>query len=202
MGLKKEDLEALINELSLSEQINISEIPDIGLYMDQMTSLIDSKLGALTRSPEDKVLTKTMINNYTKAGLLMPPVNKRYYKEHIILLILIYYLKNILSISDIRSLFLPVLNNICTRDDDIIPLDEIYSTFLELKNNELEEFYPEFINKFRLIQDKTEKLDSDKKDIAEMFLTVIMLIAQSNAQKRLAEKIIDNFFKPLENRDC
>ncbi len=200
MNFSKEDLKKLVSTLSLAEEVNITDIPDIGLYMEQVTGLIDSKLGSLTRSPDDKVLTKTMINNYTKAGLLIPPVNKKYYRDQVILMILIYYLKNILSINDIRDLFAPILNDITIREDDIIPLSDIYSAFLELKNQELDSFHTDFIEKHELIRQKTGKLEKQNKEVAEMFLTVIMLIAQANAQKRLAEKIIDEYFKPLSDQ--
>lgn len=189
------DLKRLVKELSLSDELSVIDIPDIGLYMEQIIHLIDSKLGMQKRSPEQKFLTKTMINNYTKAGLLMPPVNKKYYRDHIILLVLIYYLKNILSINDIKTLFAPILNNINTRDDDLIPLDEIYSTFLELKNEELKNCFAESIEKYNFIKDRTQKLENNNQETAELFLTVLMLVAQSNAQKRLAEQIIDNYFR-------
>lgn len=195
MNSEKFDLQTLVKQLSLSDELSISDIPDIGLYMEQIIHLIDSKLGMHKRSPEQKFLTKTMINNYTKAGLLMPPVNKKYYKDHIILMVLIYYLKNILSINDIKTLFSPILNNINTRDDDLIPLDEIYSTFLELKNDELENCFAESLEKYNFIKERTKKLENNNRETAELFLTVLMLVAQSNAQKRLAEQIIDNYFR-------
>lgn len=194
MDFSKTDLTELLERLSLSAEIQLSDMPEIDLYMEQLTTVIDSKLSGYKRDPSDKILTKTMINNYTKAGLLMPPVNKKYNKEHIILLILIYYLKNILSITDIRKLFAPVLNNIATREDDIISLTEIYSTFLELADSEINNFRISLLEKFDLIREKTEQVSGEKRDIAELFLVVLMLVAQSNAQKRVAEKIIDAYF--------
>ena len=193
MNLKKDDLAKLVNELSLSADVKLTDIPDIDLYMEQLTSLIDSKLSGHKRGRGDKILTKTMINNYTKAGLLMPPVNKKYNKDHIILLVLIYYLKNTLSINDIGKLLSPVLNNIASRDDDIISLEDIYSTFLELISSELDNFSLSLMEKFDLVKRKTEKV-REKQDIAGLFLIVLMLVAQSNAQKRVAEKIIDTYF--------
>jgi len=193
MNLKKDDLAKLVNELSLSADVKLTDIPDIDLYMEQLTSLIDSKLSGHKRGRGDKILTKTMINNYTKAGLLMPPVNKKYNKDHIILLVLIYYLKNTLSINDIGKLLSPVLNNIASRDDDIISLEDIYSTFLELISSELDNFSLSLMEKFDLVKRKTEKV-REKQDVAGLFLIVLMLVAQSNAQKRVAEKIIDTYF--------
>ena len=195
MKLNKDDLSKLINDMSLLDDIKPSQIPDLDLYMEQVTTFFDDKLGHLKRDEEDKILTKTMINNYTKAGLLMPPKNKKYSKRHLILLILIYYLKQVISINDIEAIIKPILNNISTEEDDIIPLEDIYSTLLEIKHREFEDYKDLFDDKFNMIKDKTENLDGENKELAELFLTVITLVAQADAQKRLAEKIIDNYFK-------
>ena len=91
-----------------TESIPPEDIPNIGLYMDQVTTLMDTRLASSKRYPDDKILTKTMINNYTKNKLLPPSNKKKYSREHIFLLIMIYYLKSILSISDIQSLLEPL----------------------------------------------------------------------------------------------
>lgn len=192
--LSKDDILSLIDELSLLDDIKPSDIPDMNLYMEQVTTLIEDKLGHLKRSDDDKLLTKTMINNYTKSGILMPPKNKKYSKQHIILLIIIYYLKQILSINDIHTLLTPILNSMDTTDDDIISITDIYSTFLELKNDEFKSYYSDFNEKFKVIEKKVDDINSENKDAAGLFLTVIMLVAQADAQKRLAEKIIDKYF--------
>ncbi len=195
MKFTRENLEKLVQEISHPGDIGVSDMPDVDLYMEQLTSIIESKMENFKRHPDDKILTKTMINNYTKAGLLMPPKNKKYTKDHIILLILTYHLKNIISINDIRALFDPILNNLATREDDVISLEDIYAAFLELKEIEFESFYNGLIEKFAVIKEKTVAIDIDHRETAELFLIVLMLIAQSNAQKRLAEKIIDTYFK-------
>ena len=88
------------------------EIPSIPLYMDQVTTFMDERMRHLTRDPEtDKILTKTMINNYVKNKVLIPPVRKKYGRDHILLLIFIYYLKNILSLEDIKTILDPVSQN-------------------------------------------------------------------------------------------
>ncbi len=198
MLMKKDELISLINELSLLDDIKLTDIPDMNLYMEQVTTLIDDKLGHLKRSDEDKILTKTMINNYTKSGILMPPKNKKYNKQHIILLVLIYYLKQILTINDIHALLSPILNDMETLEDDVISINDIYNTFLEIKQNEFKDYSDIFSNQFGFIDEKITKIDSENKSTAELFLTVIMLVAQADAQKRLAEKIIDRYFKEHE----
>jgi hypothetical protein len=195
MEINKQDLNALIGDLSLLDDIKPNDIPDLDLYMEQLTSFIDNRLSHFKRNDDDKILTKTMINNYTKAGILMPPKNKKYSREHIILLILIYNLKQILSIDDIHALLSPILNNIDNTEDDLISITDIYSTFLNIKQDEFEDYCDVFTDKFKYIKDKTADIDAKNKEIAELFLIVIVLTAQADAQKRLAEKIIDTYFK-------
>lgn len=90
--------------------IHTSDIPGIDLYMDQVTTFLQENLRGLSRDPEDdKFLTKTMINNYVKNKVLIPPVKKKYSREHMMLLIMIYYMKSFLSIGDIRSIISPIM---------------------------------------------------------------------------------------------
>ncbi|MDD3268416.1 MAG: DUF1836 domain-containing protein [Syntrophomonadaceae bacterium] len=195
MDFDKSYLQILLKECALPE-MKISDMPEIDLYMEQLTQFLENKYKGIRRDQTEKILTRTMINNYSKMGLLMPPINKHYGKEHIVLLILIYNLKNVLSINDIKLLFSPILNNVANREDDILFLEDIYNTFLELNNIEFDNFYNSFAYRLDLIKEKTRDLDQKDQDIAQLFLFIIMLVAQSNAQKKLAEKLIDEFFAP------
>lgn len=197
MEAKKNSFDDIIKDLCLTDEIALSDIPKIDLYVEQVIGFIEDSLGHVKRNEGDKLITKTMVGNYTRDGVLMPSKNKKYSRNHIIMLILIYNLKQILSIEDIKTLFTPIMKDINTETDDIIPLEDIYSTLLDIKTTELEGFGEVFHGKFKLIQDKLEHVETQNKDIAEIFLTIIMLIAQANAQKRLAEKLIDKYFKGI-----
>ena len=195
MSVKKEDLLKIVEELSLSDEVKLVDIPKLDLYMDQLLTLIEDNLKGLSRNPDDKIITKTMVNNYAKDGIIAPPVNKKYNRRHVILLVLIYYLKQVLSLNDIKVLFAPILNDLSREDDDVISLEDIYSTFLKIRKIEFKNFDQEFANKYKLIHDQTSKLSNESQDLAEIFLLIIILAAQAGAQKRLAEKLIDKYFK-------
>ena len=97
MTIDRDDLlNSILESLDRIQHIKAEDIPNIDLYMDQVTTFMEKRLKSTTRSPEDKILTKTMINNYAKNDLLPPPIRKKYSKEHILLLIFIYYYKGIL----------------------------------------------------------------------------------------------------------
>lgn len=185
----------ITERLRLTEDIKINDIPDMDLYMEQLLTFLNSRLAPCKREPKDKVLTKTMINNYTKDQLLPPPKNKKYDKDHIMLLILVYQLKNVLSIRDIKQLFGPILKDMSIPDDDVIPLADIYSTFLAIKKEQFAEFGDHFAEKHAFIRTKTASVAGDgNRNMADLFLTVLMLVAQANVSKRLAENIIDAYF--------
>ena len=90
MDKKSHDiLRAVINEFNHLSYIAPEDVPDIQLYMDQITTFMDAKLADCKRHPDDKIFTKTMINNYTKNKLIPPPDKKKYSKEHLIELIFV-----------------------------------------------------------------------------------------------------------------
>ncbi len=201
MKLNNEEIKKLIGDVAQLNEISLSDIPSIDLYMDQVTTFFENKLGHLKRDEKDPILTKTMINNYTKGKILMPPYKKKYSKEHIVLLILIYNLKQVLSMADIHSLFSPIIDEKNDLDrkldrnlDSNISIEEIYSAFIEIKENELENFSNEIDERINVIKEKTLNMDSEKHDLVELLLIVMMLINQATVQKRLAEQIIDQFF--------
>ena len=107
----KDMLNSILSSISQIDYIKPEDIPNIDLYMDQVTTFMEKNLSATKRYDEDKILTKTMINNYAKNNLLPPPVKKKYSKEHVLVMIFIYYFKNILSIKDIETLLTPLTDS-------------------------------------------------------------------------------------------
>lgn len=194
MDLDKEALDA-IHELRDIEDIEYSDIPEMDMYMDQLLLFLNKRLEQHKRDANGKALTKPMINNYTKLQLLLPPKNKKYNKEHILLLALVFQLKNILSIGDIQHLFGPMLKDMSTPDDDVMPMKDIYACYLDLKSAYWEEFNNHLTDITEFIRKRTDAIEPDRnRQTAELFLLVLTLSAQSIAAKRMAENIIDRYF--------
>jgi len=193
MNFNESSFFSIMEEIAQGGDINISDIPDIELYMDQVTTFIDNKLKYQKRALKDKILTKTMINNYTKSKILLPSKNKRYNRQHVILLILIYYLKQILSISDINLLFAPLFKNITSSDDGADYLESLYNGFLQIKENSADDIKDILSQKLMQINDKAEEFPDESKETSRILLTVLMLVATASIQKRIAEKIIDDY---------
>ena len=85
----KDMINSILESVSRIDYIKPEDIPNIDLYMDQVTTFMEEQLVSSKRYTDDKILTKTMINNYAKNKLLPPPEKKRYAKEHVLMLIFI-----------------------------------------------------------------------------------------------------------------
>lgn len=197
--MKKEELYPLIDEIIPAEPISLSDIPEIDLYVDQVTEFFEQKLSPQKRHSKDKLLTKTMINNYAKAGILMPPKRKRYSRQHIALLLLLYNSKQILSINDISLLFSilqkPDDKHNETEDSGSSLIDFVYELVQEINSDHADQLKDICEEKIDLIQRKTAHVDDEKRESIEWFLMAMFLVSQAAIQKRLAETIIDRYFQ-------
>jgi len=203
MTINKDDLlNSIMESLDRIGNISSEDIPNVDLYMDQVTTFINKNLKATSRNPgEDKILTKTMINNYAKNDLLPPPVKKKYTKEHIVLLIFIYYSKGLLSITDIQTMFGPLTDkffdskgkiNLCSI------FDELFSMEGDMRDNLKEDIKDKYEKAMETFKNSSDK-DSE---ILKLFSFIFLLGYDVYAKKLLIEKLLDSYediFNPEED---
>ncbi|MBR3599757.1 MAG: DUF1836 domain-containing protein [Lachnospiraceae bacterium] len=169
--------------------INPEDIPSIELYMDQVTTFMDRYLSKNKRTEEDKTLTKTMINNYTKNDLLPPSNKKRYSKEHIILLIYIYYFKNVVTINDIQVVLNPLIEGYYDNGKTKRNLNDIYTILYQLEKIQYHNTEESIVKTMNLIEEST--LDKDEEYLKK--LTFLALLGYDIfLKKKLMESIIDD----------
>lgn len=169
------------------DYIEPEDIPTIELYMDQVTTFMDKQLRGNKRDPEDKILTKTMINNYSKNDLLPPSNKKRYSKDHIILLIYIYYMKNFLSIGDIQSLLEPMTDRYFEAETGTNMLD-IYKDLFQL-----EKLYGVKVREsIQEVCEIAEKEFKSEDDYLKTFAMITMLSYDIYEKKQIIERLVDS----------
>ena len=192
MKTNDERIQDILNHLDTLSYIRPEEIPGIDLYMDQVTTFMDEHLKDTRRYPEDKVLTKTMINNYAKNNLLPAPNKKKYSKEHILLLIFIYYFKNILSINDIEELFRPITTGHFARKDDL-PLEDIYREIFSLESKEMEHLREDVKAKYERAGGTfmDDSLAEEDREYLQLFSFICELSFDVYLKKQMVEQMID-----------
>ena len=192
MKTNDERIQDILNHLDTLSYIRPEAIPGIDLYMDQVTTFMDEHLKDTKRYPEDKVLTKTMINNYAKNNLLPAPNKKKYSKEHILLLIFIYYFKNILSINDIEELFRPITTGHFARKDDL-PLEDIYREIFSLESKEMEHLREDVKAKYERAGGTftDDSLTEEDREYLQLFSFICELSFYVYLKKQMVEQMID-----------
>ena len=193
MTIDTEDLlNSLLQSLERIEYIKPEDIPNIDLYMDQVTTFMDSKLKSSARYPgEDKILTKTMINNYAKNDLLPPPVKKKYSKEHVLLLIFIYYYKGVLSINDIQTLLTPITEKYFQNDKDF-NLESIYNEVFKLEKSQVERLKEDVIAKYKLAEETFDEAPEEDREFLRKFSFICLLSLDVYVKKMIIEKLVDD----------
>ena len=133
--MKKEELYDIAKDAVNSVELSSNEIPPIDLYVDQILNLVNDKLSQGSERYLDKQLTKTMINNYSKDGLITPVKGKKYNKEQILQMLTVYTLKGTLTINEIKRL----INGAYTSEGfNSSSLNELYDKHLEIKKDNRE----------------------------------------------------------------
>ncbi len=183
-------LNSILSSLEKIDYIKPKEIPDIDLYMDQVTTFMEEHLHTSKRYPEDKILTKTMINNYAKNRLIPSPEKKKYSKEHMLLLIYIYYYKGILSIGDIQSLLEPLTDRYFHTKDPL-NMQSIYEEVFSLEKSQVEKMKEDVIESYRIASCTFAEAPEEEQQFLHIFSFICLLSFDVYVKKQVIEKLID-----------
>ena len=194
---EKDIINSILSSISRIDYIKPEDIPNIDLYMDQVTTFMEEQLAATKRYGDDKILTKTMINNYAKNKLLPSPEKKRYSKEHVLMLIIIYYFKNILSINDIQTLFTPIVQKYfksMTEKD----MTYIYNEVFSMEKDQIESLKKDLLRKYKTAQGTFKDADEEDQEILKRFSFICLLSFDVYVKKMMIEHLIDGMNPPAE----
>ena len=186
-------MNSIMESLERISYIRYEDIPNIDLYMDQVTTFMDEKLQSTTRNPgEDKILTKTMINNYAKNDLLPPPLKKKYSKEHMMILIMIYYFKGVLSFNDIHELLKPITERYFNSKEEF-NLESIYKELFNIEDIQKESVKEDISGKIKHAQVMFQDAPEDDREFFVLFSLVVQLGFDVYVKRLLIEKLIDGY---------
>ena len=183
-------LNSILDSLSRIDYIHPGEIPNIDLYMDQVTTFMETQLSSTKRYEQDKILTKTMINNYAKNHLLPAPVKKKYSKEHLLVLIFIYYFKNLLSIHDIELLLKPLTEKYFQTSEDF-DLSAVYKEVCQLEKSRITSVQEDIKNLWEESSRTYQDAPKEDQEYLQLFAFICSLSFDVYIKKTIIEKLID-----------
>lgn len=182
--MNKEELAKVVEDALNESELKSEEIPAIDLYVDQILNLVNEKLLEGSERYHDRQLTKTMINNYSKEGIITPVRGKKYDKEQILQMLFVYTLKSTLSINEIKRL---MQNAYAVEDFDATGLKNLYDKHIEMKNS----------SQAQSVDIINEIIDENSLDIANDvdYINLVCTISALSAQlKNVAQAMIDAKF--------
>ena len=181
----------LTNEMAKNNLIAYKDLPRYNLFLSQVIDFLNDKF-------EEDNYTNNIVQNYIKSNVISKPEEgkkKGYSQIHLIQLILLSYMRPILTSEEIKKVFKLAFNEINDRTDDIISWETAYKIFTETQKESYESFLEVSLGneeKLNSMIDEFNLNDSDKEKI-RIFIIVISLIAQASVIKKLVQRIVNEF---------
>lgn len=189
MDNSRNRLNDILHQLAEIDYVHPQDIPNIDLYMDQVLTFLDQELGTVREATEDKAMTKTMINNYTKNQILPSPEKKKYSRDHMLNLIFIYYLKNFLSMKDIKKILDPINARYFGADEGLGFFD-IYSAMVGFESKVAKDVTKDIIKKYNISKQAFLEQDDESRIELQEFTFICELAFDVFVKKMMIEQFI------------
>ncbi len=184
-------IKKVAEEISNTTMIPYEELPKYDLFLSQVIDFLNDKF------VEDKY-TNNIVQNYIKSEVISKPEDGKkrgYTKIHLVQLVLLSYMRPILTTEEIKKVFSLAFNEINDRTDDIIDWETAYKLFFEIQ----EESFDKNLNAIAINDEKLDliikefQLDDKDENSIRTFVIVLSLIAQASAIKKLVQKIVKEY---------
>lgn len=178
-------------EVSKNSMISYDDLPRYDLFLSQVIDYLNDKF-------VDDKYTNNIVQNYIKSEVIKKPEDGKkrgYTKLHLVQLVLLSYMRPILTTEEIKKVFSLAFNEINDRSDDIISWETAYKMFAETQKESLDSFLSSSVDTEEKLDEiiKELKLDGSEEERIRTFLLVLSLIAQASVIKKLVQKIVNEY---------
>lgn len=184
-------IKEVAEDMSNANMITYDDLPKYDLFLSQVIDFLNDKF------IEDKY-TNNIVQNYIKSEVISKPEDGKkrgYTKIHLVQLVLLSYMRPVLTTEEIKKVFSLAFNEINDRTDDIISWEDAYKMFSETQS----ESFKDFLSKPAVDEEKLNniiselKLNEKDENSIRTFVIVMSLIAQASAIKKLVQKIVNEY---------
>ena len=184
-------VKTLAEEMSKNSLISYNDLPQYDLFLSQVIDFLNDKF------TEDKY-TNNIVQNYIKSEVITKPEDGKkrgYTKLHLVQLVLLSYMRPVLTTEEIKKVFSLAFNEINDRNDDIISWETAYKIFVEIQKESYDSFLSNPIGDEEKLDEimRNFELQEKDEDRIRVFILVISLIAQASVIKKLVQKIATEY---------
>lgn len=195
------DVKEILNEISKNSFIDYEKMPKYKLFLSQVIDYLNDNF-------KNEKFTNNIVQNYTKSGIITKPEDGKkrgYGRLHLVELVLISYMRSILTADEIQKVFNLAFNDINDRSDDILSWEDAYKVFLKIQKESIDDYLETFSSKEEKLEELVQKFnlqDKDKERI-KTFLIVLELIAEASVIKQVVQTIVADYHEEAEdNKDA
>ena len=184
-------IKELAEELSKGSSVSYEDLPKYDLFLSQVIDYLNDKF-------VDEKFTNNIVQNYTKSEVITKPEDGKkrgYTKMHLIQLVLLSYMRPLLTTEEIKKVFRLAFNEINDRNDDILSWEETYKTFTQIQKESLDDYLITSLTHEDKLEEIIKNFDLKDKDQEriKIFLLVLSLIAEASVIKKLVQKIVKEY---------
>ena len=180
-------IKELVEEMSKSSSISYDDLPKYDLFLSQVIDYLNDKF-------VNEKFTNNIVQNYTKSEVITKPEDGKkrgYTKMHLVQLVLLSYMRPILTTEEIKKVFRLAFNEINDRSDDILSWEEAYKVFVSIQKDSMNDYLTNEEKLETMVKEFNLK-DKDEERI-RIFLLVLTLIAEASVIKKLVQKIVSEY---------
>lgn len=190
----EEFLKQQLNLIKKGGMINVDAMPDMDLYIDQAEGFFGKFLDKLDEGLADKYVTKSMINNYAKKGLIARPNGKKYTREHMVMIAMVIYFRSIFKMEDISKIMKPLIDSYNSEFDDTISPEVIYDIAETVVEKSRSEFFGGLDDSVSVIKRSIEDTDLEDDERMEVLILILTLSIRAGVEKYLASRLMTVYF--------
>ena len=184
-------IKKLVRDMSENNIVLYEDLPQYDLFLSQVIDFLNDKF------TEDKY-TNNIVQNYIKSSVISKPEDGKkrgYTKLHLVQLVLLSYMRPILTTDEIKKVFSLAFNEINDRSDDILSWEEAYKTFVKIQEESLDDYLITSLTHEEKLEQLVKEFNLEEKDEEriKIFLLVLSLIAEASVIKKLVQKIVNEY---------
>ncbi|WP_297417757.1 DUF1836 domain-containing protein [Clostridium sp.] len=184
-------IKELAEEMSKNSSISYEDFPKYDLFLSQVIDYLNDKF-------IDEKFTNNIVQNYTKSEVITKPEDGKkrgYTKMHLIQLVLLSYMRPLLTTEEIKKVFRLAFNEINDRSDDILSWEETYKTFIQIQKESFDDYLATSLAHENKLEELIKNFDLKEKDKEriKIFLLVLSLIAEASVIKKLVQRIVNAY---------
>lgn len=184
-------IQGIAEDMSKNSIISFEDLPKYDLFLSQVIDFLNDKF-------VDDNYTNNIVQNYIKSEVISKPEDGKkrgYTKLHLVQLVLLSYMRPVLTTEEIKKVFSLAFNEINDRSDDIIDWETAYKIFVETQSESFKNYLDTSALNEEKLNDTIKELNLEEKDESKIrtFVVVMTLIAQASAIKKLVHNIVDDY---------